>query len=102
MLDFTNNSLYNNVAPLESEIERETTRLVHEKTASLDGYHVKIFDTAKQSDIEEYEKLMPKLFDGVQSRRCVIWARDRALVEGSWKIYLEWSEYSIEKRNEDK
>lgn len=98
MLDFSNSSLYSDPAPTEESIELERQRILHEKTAQLTSYHVKIFDMSKDDDRQEYEKLMPELFSRVSAKTCVVWAKDRQLINGTWKIYLEWSDYSIGKQ----
>ena len=101
MLDFTNSSFYPELAPKEEDIELVKQKLLHSKTAKLTSYHVKVFDMSKEDDIKEYEKLMPTIFNDVCAKTCVIWSKDRQFVNGTWKIYMEWSNYSVEKQNEE-
>ena len=101
MLDFTNNSFYPNVAPTDQEIELSKQRALHAKSARLTDYHVRVFDMSLNEDVQEYEKLIPELFDKVYKKTCVVWAKERALVDGKWKIYLEWADYTVEKQNEE-
>lgn len=101
MLDFSNSNFYGNPTPKEEDINLSMQKLLRTKTAKLTSYNVKIFDTSKEEDRKEYEELMPKIIEGVYTKKVVIWAKEKALIDGVWKIYLEWSEYTVEKQNEE-
>lgn len=81
--------------PTESELEYGQLAKKYDKLAKLSSYNVRIFDMSNTEHVSEYEKLMKELFEGIQTKRCVIWAKDRSLIDGTWKIYMEWSTYSM-------
>lgn len=80
--------------------------LKHNKTATITGYFVKIFDMSTPEDVKEYTDTMLSLTKKIQTSECVIWCNEKALVptkDGTqtWKRYLEWSTYEISKESEN-
>ena len=95
-MDFPNSSLY--TPPLESDIEASQAALEHlRKRASLASYNVRVFDMSLRKDVDEYTSLMKEVLEGLQAKTHYVWAKERTLVDGVWKIYLEWSVYTINK-----
>lgn len=95
-MEIPSNSFYE--PPLESDVTAAREALEHlRKRATLDSYSIRIFDTSKPEDVKEYTTIMKELLDGIPAKTHFIWARERTLVDGIWKIYLEWSVYKISK-----
>lgn len=92
-MEIPNNAFY---APLEEDVKASALALEHlKKRAKLDSYNVRIFNMSLPADVDAYTKLMGELLDGIQAKTHFIWAKERTLIDGVWKIYLEWCVYKI-------
>lgn len=82
--------------PTEPEILKSAEEALRiKKYAKLDSYNVRIFDMSKKEDIEAYTTVMKEILDGISCKTHFVWAKERTLVDGVWKIFLEWSVYIL-------
>ena len=92
-MDFSNSSFY---PPTSEDIDRgeEYSKLIN-RYASLKSYNVRVFDMSKQEDIAEYTEVMKEIMNGLPKKTHYVWTKDKTIVDGNWKIFMEWSVYTL-------
>ena len=91
-MDFPNSSFY---TPTESDLIKGAEEALRiKKYAQLKSYNVRVFDMSSKEDIDAYTTVMKEILEGVSSKTHFVWAKERTLVDGVWKIFLEWSVYT--------
>jgi len=92
-MDFDNQSFY---APTEEDIAQgEKTAALLKRYATLKSYNVRVFDMSVPSDIEDYKKAMVEIMEGIPKKTHFVWNKEKTIVNGNWKIFLEWSVYTL-------